>query len=52
MFYPCQSSHPILSHDLHHGGELVMLLGIQGINVPELGDLGGHIIEPSSAEPT
>ncbi|GHO73304.1 hypothetical protein KSD_10750 [Ktedonobacter sp. SOSP1-85] len=42
----------IMSHDLHHGGELVILLGIQGINAPELGDLGGHITEPPLAEPS
>ncbi|GLV53496.1 hypothetical protein KDH_03490 [Dictyobacter sp. S3.2.2.5] len=42
----------IMSHDLHHGGELVILLGIQGIDVPELGDLGGHITEPPLVDPS
>jgi uncharacterized damage-inducible protein DinB len=40
----------IMAHDLHHGGELAMLLGIQGVAVPELGDLGGHLTEPPLAE--
>jgi uncharacterized damage-inducible protein DinB len=36
----------ILAHDLHHGGELSLLLGLQGIEAGELSALGGHIIEP------
>lgn len=40
----------IMSHDIHHGGELGLLLGLQGIEVPELGDLGGHLTEPPLAE--
>lgn len=40
----------ILSHDLHHGGELALLLGLQGINSPELGDLGGHLTQPPLAD--
>ena len=35
----------ILSHDVHHGGELAMLLGLQGIEIPDLGDQGGHLTE-------
>lgn len=42
----------IQAHDLHHGGELAVMLGLQGIAIPELGDLGGHITEPPLAEPT
>jgi uncharacterized damage-inducible protein DinB len=42
----------ILSHDLHHGGELSILLGLQGIDIPELGDQGGHLTELPLAEPT
>jgi len=42
----------ILTHDLHHGGELGILLGMQGIEIPELGDLGGHLTEPPLAEPS
>ncbi len=40
----------ILSHDIHHGGQLAIMLGIQGIAIPELGDLGGHLARPSLAE--
>ncbi len=35
----------ILSHDLHHGGELAIMLGLQGIEIPDLGDQGGHLTE-------
>ena len=41
----------IMSHDLHHGGELSILLGLQGIEVPDLGDQGGHLTELPLAEP-
>ncbi len=40
----------ILSHDIHHGGQLAVMLGIQGIAIPELGDLGGHLTMPPLAE--
>ena len=33
----------IMSHDLHHGGQLALLLGLQGIDVPEFSDKGGHL---------
>ena len=36
----------ILSHDLHHGGELSLMLGLQGIEAFELGPLVGHIVLP------
>lgn len=36
----------IMSHDVHHGGQLAMMLALQGIPAVELGKLGGHIIEP------
>jgi uncharacterized damage-inducible protein DinB len=36
----------MMAHDIHHGGELAVMLGTQGIEIFELGDLGGHIIEP------
>ena len=42
----------ILAHDLHHGGELAILLGMQGLENFELGYLGGHIVEPSLADQT
>ncbi|MGZ3610545.1 MAG: hypothetical protein ACXWPS_10080 [Ktedonobacteraceae bacterium] len=41
-----------MAHDLHHGGELAVTLGMQNIAIPELSDLGGHIIEPPLAEPS
>ncbi len=40
----------ILSHDMHHGGQLAIMLGIQGIPIPELGDLGGHLTMPPLAD--
>lgn len=40
----------ILTHDVHHGGELALMLGMQGIHLPELGDLGGHLVWPALAE--
>ncbi len=36
----------ILTHDVHHGGELALVLGMQHIEVPELGDLFGHLTVP------
>jgi uncharacterized damage-inducible protein DinB len=41
----------ILSHDLHHGGQLAMMLAMQGIEAFELRALGGHIITPALAMP-
>lgn len=41
----------ILSHDIHHGGELAILLGLQGIEIPDLGDQGGHLTELVEALP-
>lgn len=35
----------VLSHDIHHGGELAIMLGMQGISIPELGEEGGHLAE-------
>ena len=40
----------ILTHDIHHGGELALMLGLQGIEVPELGDLFGHLTLPPLAD--
>ena len=42
----------IMAHDLHHGGELAILLGMQGIEIPDLGDAGGHLTELPLAEPS
>jgi len=39
----------IMAHDIHHGGQLTILLGMQGIEAFELIGLGGHIIEPPEA---
>lgn len=36
----------IMAHDIHHGGQLAMMLAMQGLETMELGLLGGHIIEP------
>ena len=36
----------ILSHDIHHGGELSLMLGLQGIEAFELSGLFGHIVLP------
>lgn len=41
----------IMAHDLHHGGELVLMLGMQGLSAFELGDLGGHTNMPPLAGP-
>lgn len=35
----------IMAHDIHHGGQLTILLAAQGIDLPDLGDNGGHIVE-------
>ena len=40
----------IMCHDIHHGGELAVMLGIQGIPIPELGDAGGHLTPTPLAE--
>ncbi|NIR64788.1 MAG: hypothetical protein GWN61_11305, partial [candidate division Zixibacteria bacterium] len=40
----------ILTHDVHHGGQIALMLGMQGIEVFELGDLFGHITLPPLAE--
>lgn len=40
----------ILTHDIHHGGQIALMLGMQGIAVFELGDLFGHITLPPLAE--
>ncbi|HLK57340.1 MAG TPA: DinB family protein [Chthonomonadaceae bacterium] len=40
----------IMAHDIHHGGQLSILLAEQGIELPELRDQGGHIVEVPLAE--
>jgi hypothetical protein len=39
----------MLAHDIHHGGQLSILLGEQGIEAFELIGMGGHIVEPPVA---
>ena len=34
-----------MAHDIHHGGQVAIMLGMQGIDIPELGDMGGHIVQ-------
>lgn len=40
----------ILTHDLHHGGEVSLMLGLQGIEAFELSTLFGHITLPPLAD--
>jgi uncharacterized damage-inducible protein DinB len=40
----------IMAHDIHHGGEMSLMLGMQGIEAFELGALGGHITLPPTME--
>jgi hypothetical protein len=40
----------IMAHDLHHGGEIALMLGEQGVAIPELGMEGGHITMPPLME--
>lgn len=40
----------ILTHDVHHGGELSLMLGLQGVEAFELSGLFGHITLPPLAE--
>lgn len=39
----------IMSHDLHHGGQIAMMLACQGIPAFELRALGGHVVSPPVA---
>lgn len=36
----------IMAHDIHHGGQLSIMLASQGIQAPDLLDLGGHLTVP------
>ena len=40
----------IMAHDIHHGGQIAVMLGMLGIDIPELGDQGGHITQIRLAE--
>ena len=39
-----------MAHDIHHGGELSLMLGLQGIEAFELSAFGGHIVLPPLAD--
>jgi uncharacterized damage-inducible protein DinB len=39
----------IMAHDIQHGGQVSVMLYAQGIDILELGDLGGHLTEPPLA---
>jgi uncharacterized damage-inducible protein DinB len=41
----------IMAHDIHHGGQLAMMLGILGVDAFELRQLGGHVVLPDLAAP-
>lgn len=41
----------VLSHDIHHGGQIAAMLASQGIEAFELRAMGGHIVSPPLAEP-
>lgn len=41
----------IMSHDVHHGGQIAMMLACQDTPAFELRALGGHIVEPQLAGP-
>jgi len=39
----------VLSHDLHHGGQIALMLAVLGVEAFELRALGGHIVAPPLA---
>ncbi len=41
----------IMSHDIHHGGQLATMLALQDIDAVELRALGGHVTLPPIAKP-
>jgi uncharacterized damage-inducible protein DinB len=41
----------VMSHDIHHGGQMATLLALQGIEASELRAMGGHVIVPPIAKP-
>jgi uncharacterized damage-inducible protein DinB len=41
----------IMSHDIHHGGQLATMLALQNIDAVELRAMGGHVILPPDAKP-
>jgi uncharacterized damage-inducible protein DinB len=41
----------ILAHDIHHGGQLALMLAMLGVEAFEPRALGGHIVSPILAKP-
>lgn len=41
----------IMSHDVHHGGQIAMMLACQNIPALELRALGGHVVSPPVVPP-
>ncbi len=41
----------IMSHDIHHGGQIARILAERGIEAFELRALGGHIVSPVKVQP-
>ena len=41
----------VMSHDLHHGGQIALILAMNGIEAAELRSLGGHITRPTLLNP-
>jgi uncharacterized damage-inducible protein DinB len=41
----------VMSHDIHHGGQMATMLALQDIDARELRALGGHVIVPPLANP-
>ena len=41
----------VMSHDIHHGGQLALILAMNGIDAFELRSLGGHITSPPLFNP-
>ena len=42
----------VMSHDLHHGGQIATMLAVQNVDAFELRALGGHIVAPPMADPS
>ncbi|HEX7432510.1 MAG TPA: hypothetical protein VF326_02545 [Anaerolineaceae bacterium] len=39
-----------MCHDIQYGSQIAQMLGMQGLTVVELDDLGGHLTEPPLVE--
>lgn len=40
----------VMAHDIHHGGQIAIMLSELNVAIPELGDLGGHLTQPPLAD--